>query len=91
MKNVLAILKLLPELLAAIRAVEEAIPLPGQGRKKLEFILDIMKLVHEASAEISREVTWDRLVALIVPVITRVVGFYNEVGIFTKSSAAKSA
>ena len=34
MNTVLIILKMLPVVLTAIRAVEEAIPLPGQGKKK---------------------------------------------------------
>ena len=32
MKTLLAILKLLPVILEAIRALESAIPLPGQGK-----------------------------------------------------------
>jgi hypothetical protein len=37
MNSVLIILKMLPVVLTAVRAVEEAIPLPGQG--KLGFSL----------------------------------------------------
>ena len=40
MNSLLIILKLFPLILAAVQAVEQAIPLPGQGNKKLELVLD---------------------------------------------------
>ena len=90
MKTLLAILKLLPLVLAAVRAIEEAIPLPGQGKKKLDLILDILKTAYEGGSDLAKEFTWEKLVALVVPMITRIVGLHNELGLFQKSSTQPS-
>jgi len=82
MKKLIAILKLLPVILTAVKAVEEAIPLPGQGRKKLDLILDVVKTVYDDSSDLAREFSWDKLVAIVVPMIARIVGLHNELGLF---------
>ena len=43
MNTLLTVLKLLPVVLSVVKAVEEAIPLPGQGKKKLDLVLDVLK------------------------------------------------
>ena len=50
MKKLTIILKLFPVILGAIKAIEEAIPLPGQGRKKLDLVLDVPQPQHVADA-----------------------------------------
>jgi hypothetical protein len=91
MKTLLAALKLLPVVLDAVRAVEAAIPLPGQGKKKLELILETIKTVYDGSSELAKEFSWDRLVALVVPMINQIVALHNALGLFPKSAAPKTA
>ncbi len=85
MKTLLAILKLLPVVLEAVRAVEAAIPLPGQGTKKLDLILEVLKSAYDASSDLAKEFSWQKLVAVVVPMIARIVDLHNELGLFTKS------
>jgi len=85
MKTLLAILKLLPVVLEAVRAVESAIPLPGQGTKKLDLILEVLKSAYDASSALAKEFSWQKLVSIVVPMIARIVDLHNELGLFTKS------
>ena len=85
MKTALNILKLFPLLLGIVRAVEEAIPLPDQGKKKLDLVLDILKTAYDGSNELSRAFSFENLVAIVVPMIARIVDLNNELGLFQKS------
>lgn len=85
MKTLLAILKLFPVILEAVRSVEAAIPLPGQGKKKLDLILEILKSAYDASSDLAKEFSWQKLVSIVVPMIARIVDLHNELGLFTKS------
>jgi hypothetical protein len=82
MKTLLLTVKLLPLILNAVGAVESAIPLPGQGKKKLDFVLDILKTAYEASAELRGSFSWPALLAIVLPMITKIVDFHNELGLF---------
>lgn len=85
MKNITLVLKLLPLILMTVRAVEDAIPLPGQGRKKLDLVLDVIQQAYEVSDELSRSFTFERLVSVVVPMIGKIVDLNNELGLFKKS------
>ena len=85
MKTLLLIMKLFPLLLSAIQAVEEAIPLPGQGKKKLELVLDVLKSAYDAGDELLRGFTWEKVVQVAVPIISKIVAVLNELGVFKKS------
>lgn len=91
MNTLLIILKIFPLVLAAVQAVEQAIPLPGQGNKKLELVLDVLKSAYEASADLTKQFTWDKLVAVVVPMIAKIVDLHNALGLFQKSTQPKSA
>ncbi len=86
MKNILLVLRLLPLILAAVKSVEDAIPLPSQGRKKLDLVLDVIQQAYDASDELSRSFTFERLVAVVVPMIGKIVDLNNELGLFKKSA-----
>ena len=90
MNTLLIILKIFPVVLQAVKAVEEAIPLPGQGQKKLDLVLAILKQAYDASTEL-QSFSWDKLVAVVVPMIANVVGLFNELGLFQKSTQPKTA
>lgn len=86
MKTLLIILKIFPLLLAIVKALEEAIPLPGQGKKKLDLVLDVLKSVYEAMPELASDFSWEKLVLIVVPMIERIVAIYNNLGLFQKSA-----
>lgn len=89
MKKLTIILKLFPVILAAVKAIEEAIPLPGQGRKKLDLVLDVLRQAYQAS-DLTRAFSWDTLIAVVVPMIAKIVDLHNELGLFTKSAPGKA-
>ena len=82
MKTLLLATKLLPLVLEVVRSVEAAIPLRGHGKKKLDFVLDILKTAYEGSVEMRGQFAWEGLVAIVLPMITRIVDFHNELGLF---------
>jgi hypothetical protein len=84
MNSLLIVLKLLPLILSVVRSVEDAIPLPGQGRKKLDLVLDILKTAYEASGSLAAEFSWDKLVAIVVPMVGKIVDLHNALGLFQK-------
>ena len=90
MKTLTIVLKLFPVILAAVKAVEEAIPLPGQGRRKLALVVEVLKQAYDASDELSRGFTFEKLLAVVVPMIAKIVDLNNELGLFRKSSASKA-
>ena len=91
MNTLLLIVKIFPLLLAAVKAVEEAIPLPGQGKKKLDLVLDVIKSAFDASTDLSASFSWPKLVSLVVPMITQIVDLHNALGLFQKSAQPNNA
>lgn len=85
MKILLLIMKLFPLLLSAVRAVEEAIPIPGQGKRKLDLVLDVLKSAYDTGDELLREFPWQKVVQIAEPMIAKIVAALNELGIFKKS------
>ena len=71
-----ALLQLLPAIITAIRAIEEAIPGKGLGEMKLAAIREILE---SASGQVS--MIWP----LIEKAIGVLVGLFNKTGVFTKS------
>ncbi len=86
MNTLLIILKIFPLVLAAVQAVEQAIQLPGQGNKKLELVLDVLKSAYDGSTDLATQFSWDTLVAVVVPMIARIVDLHNALGLFQKSA-----
>jgi hypothetical protein len=90
MNKLTIILKLFPIILSAVQAVEAAIPLPGQGQKKLDLILNVIKQAYDASSELTTSFSWDKLVGVVVPMIAQIVELHNELGLFTKPAPSKA-
>lgn len=69
------VLNLVPSIIAAIRAIEEAIPGEGQGEKKLAAVREIIETVHGQALSL-----W--------PVLEKVIGVlvktFNATGAFRK-------
>ena len=91
MNSLLIILKLFPLILAAVQAVEQAIPLPGQGNKRLELVLDVLKSAYDGSRDLAKQFSWDKLVAVVVPMIAKIVDLHNALGLFQKPTQPKAA
>jgi hypothetical protein len=91
MNPLLIILQIFPLALAAIQAVESAIPLPGEGKQKLDLVLDVLKSGFDASAGLSRQFSWDALVAVVVPMIAKIVALHNALGLFKTSAQPTKA
>ena len=91
MNLLLAILQIFPLVLAAVQAVEAAIPLPSQGKAKLDLVLDIVKSGFEASADLAKSFSWDKLLTLLVPMIAKIVALNNALGLFKTSAQPTKA
>jgi hypothetical protein len=75
MATLLMILNLIPALIKAIAAIEEALPVAGAGKEKLGAIKEIIETTYEAGATL-----WPP----IEKVIGILVGLFNKTGIFAK-------
>ncbi|MCC6363073.1 MAG: hypothetical protein IT165_06080 [Bryobacterales bacterium] len=90
MNTLLIVLQMLPLVLDAVRAVEQAIPLPGQGKRKLDLVLDILRTAYDGGVvDVAREFSWQKLVTIVVPMIARIVDVHNELGLFQKPQPSK--
>ena len=90
MNTFLIILRLFPLILSIVRSVEDAIPLPGQGKQKLDLVLDILKTAYEGSSSLAADFSWDKLVAIVVPMVGKIVDLHNALGLFQKSVQPKT-
>ena len=75
MDKVIQILKLLPALFAAIKAVEDALPMAGMGNEKLTLIREIMESTHDAVSDL-----WPSIAAA----VGKIVALFNKAGVFNK-------
>ena len=91
MKQLLIILQIFPLVLSAIQAVEAAIPIPNQGKQKLDLVLDVVKSGFDASADLAKSFSWDGLVAVVVPMIAKIVALHNVLGLFKTSAQTTKA
>ena len=73
MQNIVIILQLIPALIAAMRAIEEAVPGQGQGEQKLAAIRGILEAVDAGVVKY-----WPQLQS----VIGVLVGLFNKTGAF---------
>lgn len=73
MKTLIFILQLIPSIIEAVKAAEAFIPLPGQGKAKLEFVLGVIQDTYHDAAGI---------IPIITKVIARIVGLANVTGVF---------
>jgi len=72
------ILKLLPAIIASIKALEEALPDSGTGKQKLQAILDIVVQVDNTASSILPQLT---------STIDVLVSLFNSTGLFKTKSA----
>lgn len=77
MTAVIQILTLIPALIKAIIAIEEALPITGKGKEKAGMILETVKTVSEKGAEMAES-------GMLQKIIDILVGFFNVAGVFKK-------
>ena len=75
MNTIMIILQLIPALITAIKAIEEAVPGSGQGEQKLAAIRQILEAVDSGVAK-----TWPTISS----VIGVLVNLFNATGTFKK-------
>ena len=73
MNTVIIILQLIPALIAAMRAIEEAIPGTGKGEEKLAAVRAILEAVDSGATKY-----WPQIQS----VIGILVGLFNRTGTF---------
>lgn len=76
MKTLSTIVSILPQIIAAVRAVEQAADLPKTGSAKLELVLSILRAAEPEIEQIKDAV---------VKVINSVVSFFNAIGVFKRT------
>lgn len=89
MQTLLAWLKLFPALLASVKALEEAIPLPAAGKGKLDLLLIIVKTAYDAEEAIRKEFPWERLASIVISAAKAIVEALNALGVFHRSAEVK--
>jgi hypothetical protein len=70
------ILQMLPAIIKAVRAIEEAIPGNGQGKQKLSTVLDILTALEPGLSGVLPKLT---------DIIAIIVKSFNTTGQFTHS------
>lgn len=75
MEKVMLVLKMLPVIIAAIKAIEEAIPGNGQGEQKLAMLRQVLELADG---------TITNLWPTIESVVKVLVRTFNDTGVFKK-------
>lgn len=78
MQKLIQVFTLLPALIQAIRAAEDAIPVPKAGKEKLELLLGVIEDVVGAA---------DDLKPIVARVVARIVATFNSLGLFRASGA----
>ena len=75
MEKVMLVLKMLPVIIAAIKAIEEAIPGNGQGEQKLAMLRQILELADGTITNI-----WPTIEGLVKVLVKT----FNDTGVFKK-------
>lgn len=78
MNTLLQILQALPAIIAAIKAVEQAIPGSGQGSAKLDAVLAIIT---------SAEASFTQCLPQLTTIVSVLVGLFNKTGVFVAKPA----
>ena len=76
------ILQLIPSLIKAVVAAEEFIPIPGQGKAKLDFILNTISSVYSGAVSLIPQIT---------AVIGHIVTLGNAAGVLSKPATPPAA
>jgi hypothetical protein len=81
MKNFLAVFNAFPSVLAAVQAVEAAVPLPSAGKHKLDLILGVAGSAWEAT-EASQQLSKSVALNVVQVMVNLAVAALNASGAF---------
>jgi hypothetical protein len=84
-KTLLAVLQLIPAIIAAVRTLEEYGPVGGHGKENLDVILEMVQSTFDASHELRREFSAEGLALLISKTVGKLVTLFNSAGLFPKN------
>ena len=84
MGTLIMILRLLPTIIGAVKALEEAIPISGAGKEKLDVITGVAEVVYGETTELQKDMPKDKLISILIKVVSMVVGMFNAMGWGTK-------
>jgi prophage DNA circulation protein len=76
MQNIVIILQLIPALITALKAIEEAIPGSGQGEQKLAAVRGMLEVIDGSISNL-----WPQISG----VIGVMVNLFNATGVFKKA------
>jgi hypothetical protein len=76
------IISLLPIIIEAVKAVEEAIPGNGKGEQKLAMVRAALESAYEVSTDV--DVTFVQIWPQVQKIVTSIVEAFNAVGVFKK-------
>lgn len=77
------VLSLLPVIIQTVQAIESALPAQGQGAAKLELVKNTLQATFTTANDTVG--TFEGLWNTLQPVVTSVVTFMNNTGVFKKS------
>ncbi len=77
MGNIVIILQLIPALIAALKAIEDAIPGSGMGEQKLSAVRAMLEVIDGSISKL-----WPQISG----VIGVLVNLFNATGVFKKST-----
>jgi hypothetical protein len=78
MEKLITLMKLLPAIIAAVKAIEDAFPQGTKGAEKLEAVRQILQTLDDSTVSL-----WPQIAATIAVLVTQ----FNVMGVFTKSAA----
>lgn len=90
MKNFLAAFNALPSVLAAVQAVEAAVPVSGAGKQKLDIVLGAAGAAWEATTT-QQQLSKDTTVNFVQALVNISVAGLNAAGAIKALPSAKSA
>jgi hypothetical protein len=76
------VIALLPVLIKAIQAAEEALPGKGKGEMKLAMIRGVLEAAYAAASD--AEATFDQIWPAIQKAVAAIVSAFNTAGVFKK-------
>ena len=82
------ILALLPSIILAIQAVEDAIPGEGKGEAKLALIREILQKLYEQSTDLTSD--FEKIWPALAAAIAAVVSSFNSLGIWSADRDGKA-
>jgi hypothetical protein len=96
MKNFLAVFNAFPSVLAAVQAVEAAVPLPGSGKQKLDLVLGAAGAAWEVTQGVTQGITQspqlpkNTTLSSVQALVNLAVAGLNAAGSFKRSTPVSS-